>query len=129
MLKLCCYFLRTVSIYISKVNMANFLWRAVPEEINNLFEHKIFFCAASSCFCRYEKLFFCAKCLLFFVDMKLSRAIPTSFCRHHITSGATSNFFFLRKIVFRARLNFCFGHYLECYVMMIYFHCHIATKI
>ena len=30
---------------------------------------------------------------------------------------------------FRATQNFCFVYWLECYVMVIYFYCHVATKI
>ena len=30
---------------------------------------------------------------------------------------------------FRATLHFCFAHRLECYVMAIYFYCHVAAKI
>ena len=89
------------------------LWCAVTEKIN-FFVHKIFFDAASFCFCLYEILF---------------DAISTRFCRHQITFCATPNFLFQHKIIFRVTANFCFGHHLECYAMVIYFYCHIATKI
>ena len=89
------------------------LWCAVTEKIN-FFVHKIFFDAASFFFCLYEILF---------------DAISTRFCRHQITFCATPNFLFQHKIIFRVTANFCFGHHLECYAMVIYFYCHIATKI
>ena len=37
------------------------LWRAIPKKIN-FFEHKIFFCGSSSCFCRHEIPFFVLHC-------------------------------------------------------------------
>ena len=75
---------------------------------------KYFFGAASTFFCWHETLF---------------RATSTCFCQHQITFCATSNFLFRHKIVFRATPNFCFGHLLECYAMVIYFYCHVATKM
>ena len=75
---------------------------------------KYFLDAASSCFCRHEILF-CAT--------------STHFCRHQITFCATSNFLLQQKITFRWTPNFCSGHRLECYVMEIYFYCHVATII
>ena len=91
------------------------LWRAVPEKINDFFEHKIFFLVQH---------------YLVFVDMEyLFGATSTCFCQHQSTFYATSNFLFRYKIVFRAKPNFCFGHRLECYVMVIYFYCHVAKKI
>ena len=61
-------------------------------KINNFFEYlKYFFSVAPFCFCRNEILFLCN---IFLVDMK-------------------------HKIVFRTTQNFCFGHRLEFYVMVI----------
>ena len=64
---------------------------------NNIFEHKIFFVGM--------KYFF--------------YATLTRFCQRQITFCATSSFLFRYKTVFRATPNFCFGHRLESYVMVI----------
>ena len=111
-----------------KVKRRGISMEVVPEKINNFFEHKILFCAASSCFCRHEILFLC-NINIFCWHETLFRATATWFCLHQITFGATSSFWFRHKIVFHATPDFCFGHRLECYVMVIYFYCHVATKI
>ena len=86
---------------------------AVSEKFITFWAQNIFFYAASSCFSRHEILF---------------RATATRFCRNQITFYATSKFLFQHKIIFRTTPS-CFGHRLECYVMVIYFYYHIATKI
>ena len=57
------------------------------------------------------------------------RATSTCFCWHQITFCATSNVLSRHKNIFRATLKFCFGPRLECYVIVIYFYCHVATNI
>ena len=91
------------------------LWRAVLSsgKVNNLFEHKIFFCAITS-FCWHKTRF---------------RATSTCFLSTQISFCATSNFIIQHKIVFHATANFYFGHSLECFVMVIYCYCNVATKI
>ena len=89
---------------------------------------KYFFDAGSSCFCRQEILFCATSTFFFGWHETLFCATSTRFCRHQSTFCATSNFLFRHKITFRVTPNFCFGHHLKLYVMMIYLHCHIATK-
>ena len=104
------------------------LFTCFPKNINKLFRHKIlFWCSIIlflstwntflgniKFFCRHEAPF---------------HATSTCFCRYLITFCATSNILSRHINVFCATLNFCFGHRLECYVMVIYFYCHVATKI
>ena len=73
--------------------------------------------------------FFCATLSCFFQHEILIRAVSICFCLHQITFCATSSFLFRHKIVFCVTPNFYFGHCLECYVMVICFSCHVATKI
>ena len=56
-------------------------------------------------------------------------AASSCFCWHEILFCATSNFLFQHNFIFRGTPNFCFGHRLKCYVMVIYFYCHVAAKI
>ena len=111
------------------------IWNLLIEKYGALFRKKItflrtkyFFDAASSCFCRQE-IIFCATLTSFWWHEILFRATSTRFRRNQITFCATSNVLFQHKITFRATANFCFEHRLECYVMVIYFYCHVATKI
>ena len=87
-----------------------------------------FFCATLSCFFQHEILF-CATSTFFCWHGTLIRAVSICFCLHQITFCATSNFLFRHKIVFCVTPNFYFGHCLECYVMVICFSCHVASKI
>ena len=53
---------------------------------------------------------------LVFVDTRLLFVQRQTFC-------------FNTKLFFEQHQVFVFVHRLECYVMVIYFHCHVATKI
>ena len=65
---------------------------------------------------------------LVFVNMK--HFFVQRFCRHQITFCATFKLFVsTQNYYYCVTPNFSFGHCLECYVMVIYFYCHIATKI
>ena len=87
-----------------------------------------FVCAASSWFCQHEILF-CATSI-FSVDMK------HIFTQHQLGLVDTrllfvqhQTFCLGQKIAFCATPSFCFAHCLECYIMVIYLYCHVATKI
>ena len=104
------------------------VWRAVSEINCNFFVHKIFlwcsiilFLSTWNIFLCYINFFFCWHEILFREHQHVS--VETK-----ITFSAMSNFLFQHKITFRATSNFCFWHHL-CYVLVIYFYCHIATKI
>ena len=86
---------------------------------NNFFRHRIFFCAALSCFYRSE--------ILFFVQHQLLLLTWKLFHQQQITFCATSNLFFRDKIIFCSTPNFCFGYCFECDVMVIYFYCHVPA--
>ena len=88
------------------------LWHAVPEKTNNFFEQKIFF-VQHQLFLLTWNTFSC----------KITLFLSTS--EYFLCN---SKLLFRYKIVFRATTNFSFGHCLECYVMVIYFYCHVATK-
>ena len=81
----------------------------------------IFLLTWNSFFVQHQ-LFFCWHEILF-------RATSISSCRHQITFCVTSNFLFRQEIVFGATPSFCFGHRLEGYIIVIYFYCHVATKM
>ena len=90
---------------------------------------KYFFCAASSCFFRHE-IFSSVQHRLFFVDMK------RFFVEHQLAFVNTrlffvqhQTFYFDTNFFLRATPNFCFGHCLEYYAMVIYLYCHVATII
>ena len=91
------------------------------------FEYKIFFCAASSCFCRRE--------LLFFVQHHFFFDIKHFFVQHQLVFVdiilflCNINLFFRHKIIFWTTPNFCFRLYLECHAMVIYFYCHVAKEV
>ena len=38
-------------------------------------------------------------------------------------------FLYTVKLFVSTKIAFCFGYRLECYVMVIYFYCHVATRI
>ena len=120
--------LLSLGICLSAPLFARRLWGAVQEK-NNLF------CAQNISLMQHHlasvdmKYFFVLHQLYFCWYQILFRATSTHFCRNQITFGTTSNFLFQYKIIFRATSNFSFRHRLECYVMAIYFYCHIATKI
>ena len=98
-------------------------------KIDNFFQHEIFFCATSTCFLSTQNTFLCnlnffkemicffLQHLLIFVDNRLL------FVQDHAVLFLPFPFFF------RATTSFCFGPSLESYIMVIYFYCHIATKI
>ena len=101
---------------------------AVPENINKFFRHKILFWYSIILFLStwntflWNVTFFCGDEAPFCTTL-------TCFCRHQINFCATSNFLSRHKNVFRATLDFCFGHSLKCYFIVIYFYCHVTTKI
>ena len=121
--------LLSLAIYLSASIFGRRLWGAVQEKNNN------FFCAQNIFLMQHHlafvdmKYFFVLHQLYFCWYEILFRATSTHFFRNQITFCAASNFLFQHKIIFRATPNFCFGHRLGCYVMAIYFYCHIATKI
>ena len=121
------FFYREKQDRILVAKSSSFLWRAVPEINSNFFKKKIFFDAASSCFYRHET-YFCATSTFFCWHEILFGATSTRFCQNQITFSAMSNFLFQHKIIFRATPNFWYWHHF-CYVLLIYFFCHIARKI
>ena len=101
-----------------------FLWVPKLCIVVTFFEHKIFFCAASSCSCQHE--------IIFFVQHQLFLLTWNTFsCNTNLFLSTPeylfcNNFFFHRKLFFMQHQIFVLD--IICFVMVIYFYCHVATK-
>ena len=114
---------RDFHICISVLLIENFIFCAVRiwgTGLEKLLSTKLFFAQHHLVFADMKHLFVLHQ--LFFVDMKQFFVIFVG-TRLLLVQHQT------HKTVFRATPNFCFGHCLGYYVILICFCCHVATKI
>ena len=138
--RFCCYrflfckqiFYEWISLNLQSIMMWNYnvqIRRAVAEKNNNFFACKIFFWCSIILLLSTQNTFLCYINFFFLLTWNIFSCSINTFFSKPKYFLCKSNFLFQHKIIFRATSNFCFGYLLECYVMVIYFYCHIATKL